>query len=437
MVPGFTLAAAGDCVITNSLGPMTYLEPLRQLLCASDVAFANLETSLLDPSQVSVAPCSDLGCGWAIAPPSVALNLRDLGFNLLARANNHAVDFGPDGICWTGVALDEAGLVHAGAGRDRPRAAAPRYFHSPKGRVALVSAASTYAPMSRAQGPAGLVPGRPGVNVLRTTQYLHITREQLQTLRGIRDSQPGAAAVNPEYDPSDVVELFGTQYKADGTTGTSYITHPADENQILESVSEAKSKADFVVFSMHAHEPGNWSELPADFLPAFLRKVIDAGAGVVIGHGPHRLRGIELYRGCPIFYSLGNFIFQLEARALISADLFAQYQADMGATEAELNALCMALSFTDTVWRESMIATVHFEDGRAAEIRLIPIELAGINERSRLGLPRLASMPTAKTILERVRDLSRPFGTRICVEGITGVIRQSSPGIGPASDQFV
>ena len=55
--------------------------------------------------------------------------------------------------------------------------------------------------------------------------------------------------------------------------------------------------------------------MPADFIPIFARAVIDAGADVFVGHGPHVLRGIEIYKGKPIFYSLSNFIFQNETAA--------------------------------------------------------------------------------------------------------------------------
>ena len=53
-------------------------------------------------------------------------------------------------------------------------------------------------------------------------------------------------------------------------------------------------------------------EVPAEFIGAFARAMIDAGADLVVGHGPHLLRGLELYKGKPIFYSLGNFIGQNE-----------------------------------------------------------------------------------------------------------------------------
>ena len=70
--------------------------------------------------------------------------------------------------------------------------------------------------------------------------------------------------------------------------------------------------ADIVIVSLHCHESGANRSVPADFIPIFAKAVIDAGADVFVGHGPHVLRGIEIYKGKPIFYSLSNFIFQNE-----------------------------------------------------------------------------------------------------------------------------
>ena len=92
--------------------------------------------------------------------------------------------------------------------------------------------------------------------------------------------------------------------------------------------------------TIHAHEPGNWSQEPADFLPKLAHTAIDAGADEFIGHGPHQIRGIEVYRGKPIFYSLGDFIFQLDLLEPVASDLYEQYKMDpASATDAEFNAM--------------------------------------------------------------------------------------------------
>src|SRR5699024_6698400 len=99
-----------------------------------------------------------------------------------------------------------------------------------------------------------------------------------------------------------------------------------DLKRILKSISEAKRQADYVVVSIHAHEmEGEDKAEPAEFLKTFARACIDGGADSIVGHGPHILRGIEIYQGRPIFYSLGNFIFQNETVTHLPADFYDKY----------------------------------------------------------------------------------------------------------------
>ncbi len=51
---------------------------------------------------------------------------------------------------------------------------------------------------------------------------------------------------------------------------------------------------------------------PLECVSQFAHEAIDAGADLVVGHGSHTVLGIEIYRGRPIFYGLGNFFFQMK-----------------------------------------------------------------------------------------------------------------------------
>lgn len=87
--------------------------------------------------------------------------------------------------------------------------------------------------------------------------------------------------------------------------------NPKDLTRTVEEIKEARRQADIVLVSVHAHEmKGADSKVAAQFVETFARVCIDAGASAVIGHGPHELRGIGVYNGGLIFYSLGNFIFK-------------------------------------------------------------------------------------------------------------------------------
>ena len=109
--------------------------------------------------------------------------------------------------------------------------------------------------------------------------------------------------------------------------GTRTEPNKQDLEEIARVVQSASALADIVIVSLHCHESGANRSLPADFIPIFAKAVIDAGADMFVGHGPHVLRGIEIYKGKPIFYSLSNFIFQNETLLRMPEDSYEQVLA--------------------------------------------------------------------------------------------------------------
>jgi len=421
---GFTLAAVGDCIIARPVSQTPGFSPVGKIIRDADVAFGNFEGTAIDLTRTPAIPQAEFGGVWIIGTPAVAKDLKAIGFDMMSRANNHATDWGLEGMRQTSRTLDEAGIVYAGVGEDRAAARGARYFDTDKGRVALISLASTFTPLSRSAPPLGQAPGRPGVNALRTTRSAFVTSDELRMLRKLRDDQPQGSVRVPEKEAPDEVELFGVRYKAADHRGFSYAMDPVDEREILKSIRAAKQLSDFVIVAIHAHEPGNWSEVPADFLPKLAHEAIDAGADEFIGHGPHQIRGVEIYRGKPIFYSLGNFIFQLDLLEPVASDLYEQYKMDgMQATDAEFTAMWNQLIFGGDVWYQSVVTTSRFEKGRLAEIRLHPIDLSYTARGADRGVPRLATPEVARTILERLQRLSQPFGTQLAIDQGVGVIR--------------
>jgi len=142
---GFTLATVGDCIISRPLSQKrandSGFDAAVKILHRADATFGNLETSILDIRTFEGFPHSGADDWGLTSLPAVAGDLAKLGFDLLARANNHALDWGIAGMRETSRLLDEAGLVHAGVGENRGLARAPQYFESEKGRIALVSMA--------------------------------------------------------------------------------------------------------------------------------------------------------------------------------------------------------------------------------------------------------------------------------------------------------
>src|SRR2546425_4067643 len=186
---GFTVAAVGDCIIARPVSQTPGFAPVGKLVHDADVAFGNFEGTAIDLSRTPATPQAEFGGVWIIGTPAVAKDLKAIGFDVMSRANNHATDWGLEGMRQTSRALEEAGIVHAGVGENRASARGARYFDTDKGRVALISVASTFTPLSRSALPAGQAPGRPGVNALRTTRYSFVTADELRMLRKIRDEQ--------------------------------------------------------------------------------------------------------------------------------------------------------------------------------------------------------------------------------------------------------
>ncbi len=155
------------------------------------------------------------------------------------------------------------------------------------------------------------------------------------------------------------------------------------------------------------------------------RACIDAGAVVYMIHGPHQLRGVEIYKGRPIFYSLGNFIFQFETFGPQAADVYETYGMDVFRTtigEFFVGLKGRGLEFKEDVWWESVIAVARFEKNALKALELHPIDLGYGLPRAQKGTPRNASPELAKKIIERVARLSTPFGTAVRFANGIGII---------------
>ncbi|BCH19156.1 CapA family protein [Mesorhizobium sp. L-2-11] len=424
VVDGFTMVAVGDLIVSRAVTKSqgSGFGAVVKILHDGDVTFGNLEVNIFDIRSFTGYPQAEYGGAYHLSLPEIGPDLKAMGFDILGRANNHTLDWGVEGMRETSRVLDESGIVHAGTGENLAQAGAARFLETARGRVGLVSLATTFAPMFRACDPAGEAPGRPGLNPLRLAESIVVPPEMLKNLRQVRDALPGCAS---GHGDSARVAVAGATFKAGDKAGYSYEPDPGDVADILRNVRRGKQFSDFCIVTNHGHEPGNWSQEPPDYEQSFARKMIDAGADAYIGHGPHLLRGIEIYRGRPIFYSLGNF-FEDDLGTPSGADMFDEYAKDPRVdTDAEVKVAEMARGFTDPIFYESIVTVSRFEQNQLAELRLYPIELGYSKRFADRGIPQFASTPQAKAILERLQKLSTPFGTEIFIENDIGVIRLS------------
>jgi poly-gamma-glutamate synthesis protein (capsule biosynthesis protein) len=321
--------------------------------------------------------------------------------------------------------LDEAGIAHAGAGESHRMARAPAYFESAKGRIALVSLASTFRPTSESLPPAATAPGRPGLSALHVKTTAQVPRSAVEALAKVQCSLEGKHCNDVPAEGS----LFGTAYRQAERFSYEHTMDPGDLAEIYGAIRAAQLNADFVIVAIHSHECSvgcddeNVPYGAANFLKELARGAIDSGADMFVATGNHNLGPIEIYdspgRGKrPIFYGLGNF-FWSDVQELLPADLFARnrellrktWQHPEKATEYDLTAPLNKSFFAHAYTFQSVIAEVRFRENQLSEVVLHPVEL-GYGERlTTSGIPRLvAEEAVSREILDQVVHQTERFG---------------------------
>jgi len=356
--PALSLTLTGQAMIRSDVRVHTpsIVSTLAPLL-RGDAVFTNFEATVGEKTA-----SGDRGF---LSPPESLDALKALGFNLLALSNNHSFDLKVPGIQNTLRAVTRLDLAHAGIGNTLDEASGAGFLRTPHGTVALVAMASGFVPDGGAATAA-----RPGVNELRVD---------------------GNKTPNAE-----------------------------DARRILESIRSAHSRADLVVVYQHNHvfdipfgtimsEELPERLVPPAWLTTWAHDEVNAGADVVVMHGAPLLHGVEIYRGRPIFYDLGNVIFQSPPTITMLDE--------------------------PIIW-ESVVASVAFEGRTLRSVSFRPIAMNKIGEGEpdahdpsainlflqTRGLPKPATGMQARYILERLANLSRPFGTAIEISGDTATI---------------
>jgi Bacterial capsule synthesis protein PGA_cap len=262
---------------------------------------------------------------------------------------------------------------------------------------------------------------------LRVDRKYTADPDTFQTLR----SAAARLGVRVPEDPKAAFRLFGMLIEPGASNRLVETVNPRDEARILREVRNAANMADYVIVNSHSHEPGNDSVVPPEWLRTFVKKCLDAGGTTFVIHGPHQLRGIEVYKGKPIFYSLGNFVFQNETIDPMPADHYEQFNLPNTALSSDLYDARFkggTSGFPSSpVWYESVVAVPTFQGTQVSEIKLFPIDLGQKAPRSQRGTPRMADETTGRTIIERITRLSAELGTTIRVENGVGVWRASGP----------
>lgn len=436
-----SVLATGDSMLTQRISnnPDADFHALVDLLRNTDVSITNVEMVFPGRGRMASTTMHGIPCG---VEPELLSEFEWLGIDIYGLGHNHATDFGVAGLVSSIEALEARKLTYAGVGRTLQEARSPRYFNAPGCRVAYIAAGSSNARLSLAADPSVGDIGRPGIAPVRVQKTHYIRKERFAQLREILaeagvnveatgTTAPGIHFPYPDkniYDAPPVggFAVEGVNFAPAEESSVQTDALDRDVEALVASVREASRQADLVFVGLHCHEglQGRWnSAVPAEFLQPLCHQLIDAGAHGIFAHGPHMLRGVELYAGRPICYSLGNFIFNVETFSSFPLEVYEQQGMPLTSTPADLFDVVTGYGKQPLFW-ESVVARFSYENGVLADSELFPITLGRELPRSRRGCPKLASAEDGVRILTHLDELSKPFNTGI------EIIKQGDKHIG-------
>lgn len=263
---GLDILAVGD-VFLDRPDPRNAFTHVRDIFDRSSIVFGNCEGVYAQDWERSPSAGVPL-----VASPEMVSSLHDAGFTVMSLANNHIGDAGLRGMLGTREVLTKHGISTVGIGANQSEAREPAILETAAGKVAILAYSSVFPHGYEAR------PGGPGLVPLRAhTAYLPWEENEW----------------NPGLLPRVVT-----------------MPHPQDFDSLRQDIAAAKQRADLVLISIH------WGDFTRPYVLTdherrTARFAIDAGADAIFGHHHHLLRGIEFYRGKPILYGLGHFVFDL------------------------------------------------------------------------------------------------------------------------------
>ena len=428
-----TITATGDSFMTRPVPEGGYqgFEEVREKVLEGDIRFNNLEFTAHDLEGTAA---SASGGTWAMSEPEILDELQKYGFNAYNFANNHTLDYGEDGLLATIRHLDERNMLNFGAGKDLRAASAPVYMECKGVKAAFIGLSASFNAFNPASNATEDIPGRPGLNPLRHRTEFHVTPDKIEFLRDLEDkidiNCERNYSISNGYIAPDRPGRYsfgGISFVEDESCFKKTIPDARDVARTVAGIKEARDNgAELVIISVHAHGfDGRINTVPSEYIVDFCRSCIDSGADMILGHGPHELRGLEIYKGKPIFYSLGNFVFQTETVKLQPAEAYENMGLPLTSTVKELMDLrngCGTRGYLaiPPIWI-SVIAAIDFEDGKTSAIRLYPIWLDGIgNPYDKIGWPHLCD---DDKVLRYFEKLSEPFGTSFDYDGCCASVR--------------
>lgn len=492
----FNVVAVGDLIqmipFSNRNDPD--IQALVKLMQKSDITFANNENTVVDRLTFR-GPVAHME-----ADKDVADDWKNMGIDMVTKANNHTFDCGDAGLVQNLEQLRRVGIDYVGTDYNTVEARLARFKTTPKGIVGFIGVYAETEDYSQLVGvptrdpivvtpdqldqlramrdsiiarrhevsrpfgmpnadPEGsvLVFGRQfrvqnasaeaddevaGIrkrlehhlgskglityknNSLRLNVSHSVTAEQMQQLRAIAGVEAS--------DDSETLDAFGVHFRVASKPGEyGYEMEPQDFRDILREVRSGKQFSDFLSVTVHWHQNRfsfqnySFDHYPAEYQIKFARQVIDNGADFFFGHGVHTLKGVEIYKGKPIFYGVSNFVFQNsqfrswrdDAAGRVPASLEGPIVGDGEVNEGRWAWLDAPEN------KEALLVSVDYLEGRLSRVLVYPADLGRTPRHgSMIGTPTRPTLEVAEDILSRLREYSQPFGTNITIEDGVGVI---------------
>ncbi len=449
------VAIAGECMVSR---PFAMHDDDRSmgvinLLRDSDLTYAHFEMNVGDYSELEYPAKGDWLGSYMMSDPQVARDLKWAGVDIMSLAHNHSLDFGSAGLMATIKHCKAAGIAVAGTGADLEEAREPGYLEKKKGRVALVSASSGNKPNEWAGLPKAGLRGLPGINPLLVNFKNMLEQEAAEQMKNIARQldvlrEAGASTSSVGIKGGE----FSFQMPGDQSTRGSNVFASGDRFEIqsscqrkdlegnLRSIDEAMKMADLVIVAHHFNiADGKRSDKTPMFVREFAHAAIDAGADIYVGHGWHSTLGIEVYKGKPIIYGIGNFFAQSEFIRRVTYDSYESWGHDtdrLPTLTPAAHPLHPGLDSHSETWWTSALTVVEIENGKVSQIRLHPIDMGRVAKSGEItrqtgqgehklteGRPILAEGETATRTLDRIKKLSAGYGTNFAIEDGVGVVR--------------
>jgi len=262
----------GDINLLGVDDPSMTFQAIAPHLKGVDAVFSNLECCLFaSVDQREMMRDDQSGFEGLYAPPENGEALRHAGVQVIGNANNQ--NYGAEAILASNRRLDELGIVHAGTGRNKQEARAPVIIERNGVRIGFIQRTSQYWPNNHEAGERAA-----GVATMKAyTAY----QPPYYKDNKIPPNRPGA--------PAKVVTWVDPDYLA----------------ELRADISALKEQTDIVISSHH----WGYAEEVLQYQRELAHTAIDAGADIVMGHGPHFPLAIEMYRQRPIYYGLGMLCF--------------------------------------------------------------------------------------------------------------------------------